>query len=69
MGQSEIRRAGDRVRIVCDHCGLQQAYFLREGDLMLFTDASYMPGGLSSPTRMNKMGLEQDNKMILQKKL
>jgi len=36
---------------------------------MLFTDASYMPGRLSRKMGMNKMGLEQANKMILQKKL
>ena len=40
---------------------------------MLFTDASYMPGRLtrcfSRCVGMNKMGLEQANKMILQKKI
>ena len=35
---------------------------------MLFTNASYMPGRLSGPTGMNKMGLEQDNLLILMKK-
>ena len=36
---------------------------------MLLTDASYMPGRLSRNAGMNKMGLEQANKMILQKKI
>jgi len=36
---------------------------------MLFTDASYMPGRLSRSAGMNKMGLAQDNTIILLKKL
>jgi len=55
--------------LVCDHCGPKKAYFLRGGDIMLFTDASYMPGRLSRNAGMNKMGLDQAKNMILQKKL
>jgi hypothetical protein len=36
---------------------------------MFFTDASYMPGRHTRCVGMNKMGLEQANKMILLKKL
>ena len=36
---------------------------------MLVINASYMPGGLSSPTGMNKIGLEQDKSIILQRKM
>ena len=36
---------------------------------MLVINASYMPGGLSSPTRMNEMGLEQGNRLILMEKV
>jgi hypothetical protein len=55
--------------LVCDHCGPQQAYFLREGDLMLFTDASYMPERDTRCVGMNKMGLNRDNDIILLEKM